>query len=126
MAILRYRAVGASTWIDMLDPQSYQWDISDLDSEAGGTGRGQDGTMHRDRVAIKRKLECKWGAMNNPNMSTLLNCMTALFFELEYPDALTGSKNTGIFYVGDRSTPMYTYNGSAWVWEGLSANFIEK
>ncbi|MEG0898505.1 MAG: DUF6711 family protein [Oscillospiraceae bacterium] len=126
MAILRYRAVGASTWIDIADPQTLSWNISDLDSEAGGTGRGQDGTMRRDRVAIKRKLDLTWSPMNASQMSQLLSCMTLLFFELEYPDALTGTKMTGIFYVGDRTTPMYRCNGTNWLWEGLKANFTEQ
>lgn len=126
MAILRYRAIGAATWIDLADPQTLSWNISDLDSEAGGTGRGQDGLLFRDRVAIKRKVECSWAPMNATEMSTLLGCMTLVFFELEYPDALTGAKRTGIFYVGDRSTPLYRCAGSDWLWEGLKANFVEQ
>ena len=127
MAILRYRAIGATSWIALADPKTLSWDISDLDSEDGGAGRSQDGTLFRSRIAVKRKLNCTWSPLNASAMSTLLNCMTLEFFELEYPDALTGTRISKEFYVGDRSVAMYTYkNDTDWLWEGLSANFVER
>ena len=50
--------------IDIADPQTLTWDIYDLDGE-DGAGRTQDGLMHRDRVAVKRKLNCTWSPMTN-------------------------------------------------------------
>lgn len=43
--------------IDIADPQTLTWDIYDLDSE-DGAGRNQQGEIFRDRVAVKRKLNC--------------------------------------------------------------------
>lgn len=121
MAILKINGVGIA------DPQSLQWDIYDLDSEEGA-GRNQSGEMFRDRVAVKRKLNCTWGPMEPQEMSTLLKAMDNVFFTLEYPDAHDGAYRTGTFYVGDRNTPMYMWNNEKqkFLWEGLSANFIER
>lgn len=121
MAILKINGV------DIADPQTLQWDIYDLDSEEGA-GRNQQGEMFRDRVAVKRKLNCTWGPMEPREMAALLQSMDAVFFTLEYPDAHDGAYKTGDFYVGDRSTPMYMWNNEKqkYLWEGLSANFIER
>lgn len=113
--------------IDIADPQTLKWDIYDLDSE-DGAGRNQLGEMFRDRVAVKRKLNCTWVAMEPAEMSALLKAMDEVFFTLSYPDAHDGIYREGTFYVGDRSTPMYMWNNEKgkYLWEGLSASFIEK
>lgn len=112
--------------VDIKDPQTMQWDIMDLDSE-NGAGRNQKGKMFRDRVAVKRKLTCTWGPLEEKEIKELLSKMTATEFSLDYPDALTGGRRTMTAYVGDRSAPLYMYNTekNKWLWQGLSANFIE-
>lgn len=113
--------------IDIADPNTLKWDIYDLDSE-DGAGRNQEGLMFRDRVAVKRKLNCTWSPMEPAEMSILLKAMDNVFFTMRYPDAHDGMYRTGEFYVGDRSTPMYVWNNEKqkFLWEGLSANFIER
>lgn len=112
--------------IDISDPNTLKWDLYDLDSENGG--RNQLGEMFRDRVAVKRKLTCTWPPMEPHDMAALLQAMDAVFFTLRYPDAHDGAYREGEFYVGDRSTPMYVWNNEKqkFLWEGLSANFIER
>ena len=113
--------------IDIADPKTLQWDLYDLDGE-DGSGRTQDGLMHRDRVAVKRKLICTWSPMTNEEISVLLKAMDSIFFTMRYPDAHDGAYREGTFYVGDRSTPLYMWNAEKkkYLWEGLSANFIER
>lgn len=112
---------------DIADPQTLTWDIYDLDSE-DGAGRNQEGLMFRDRVAVKRKLNCTWPPMDDHEMSKLLKAMSDVFFTIRYPDAHDGDYREGEFYVGDRSTPMYMWNDKEqkYLWQGLSANFIER
>lgn len=112
--------------IDIADPKTLTWDIYDLDSEQAG--RNQLGQMFRDRVAVKRKLNCTWPPMEPEEMAALLQAMDAVFFTIRYPDAHDGAYREGEFYVGDRSTPMYVWNNEKgkYLWEGLSANFIER
>ena len=112
---------------DIADPQTLTWDVYDLDSE-DGAGRNQEGLMFRDRVAVKRKLNCTWAPMDNAEISKLLQAMDDVFFTIRYPDAHDGAYREGTFYVGDRTTPMYVWNSEKqkYLWSGLSANFIER
>ena len=112
---------------EIADPQTLTWDLYDLDSE-DGAGRNQEGLMFRDRVAVKRKLNCTWGPLEPHEMSVLLKAMDDVFFTIRYPDAHDGGYREGTFYVGDRSVPMYMWNNEKkkFLWQGLSANFIER
>lgn len=125
-AVLRIKKAGTSTWVNVVpDPYDMTVAIQDLDLETGA-GRSQAGTMFRDRVAVKRKVSCKWRPMSASEMSGLLNLMTDVFFDLEYPDPLTGARKQIKVYVGDRTSPMYTMHHGVWLWNGLEANFVEK
>ena len=100
--------------------------IMDVDSE-DGSGRNQQGTTFRDRVAVKRKIECSWPPMYSAEISALLDKMGDEFFEFTYPDAKTGGLRTMICYVGDRTADAYRiYNGSKVQWLDLTAHFIER
>lgn len=111
------------TWVQ--DPSAMEYALQDLDSEQGA-GRNQLGEMFRDRVATKRKLTCKWPPLGADEMSSLLKAMDNIFFQIEFPDARTGKRETMTVYVGDRTAPMYTLHDGKWLWSGLSANFIER
>jgi hypothetical protein len=106
-------------------PVVLQPGIQDLDS-GDGSGRNQDGTMFRDRIAIKRKVHCEWGPLTRDEMHTLLTTMSGASFSLTYPDPQEGEMKTITVYVGDRTTPMLMPLGDDnWMWGGLSADFIE-
>ena len=87
--------------------------------------RNAQGDILIDRVAVKRKVECEWGALTNAEMSALLSACTAVFFSVTFPDPQTGGDKTITCYVGDRTAPVYKYNSTP-LWEGLKMNFIEK
>lgn len=109
------------------DPKAIIWGLQDLDDEEG-TGRVASGEAVRDRVAIKRKLTIQWGLIPTTDLSFILNAIEDEFFSVTYLDAKDGKKRTSTMYVGDRSAPMLMrdiYTGE-WLWQSLSANFIEK
>lgn len=106
-------------------PAELKWSISDLDGDS--SGRNQSGDLFRDRVAVKRKIECSWLPMSAANMAALLSAVSAPFFKLTYPDALTGTNRTITCYVGDRSAPvMRPETDGTWLWGEMSMNFIER
>lgn len=109
------------------DPMTMEWGLQDLDSE-DGSGRNQSGTMLRDRKAKKRKLTCTYPPMDIDRMATLLQAVDDVFFTLEYLDAHDGTRRSGTFYVGDRTTPLLFKDRftKKWMWNTLSMNFIEK
>ena len=106
-------------------PAEIKWNISDLDGD--GSGRNQNGDLFRDRVAVKRKIECSWLPMSAKDMSTLLSAVSDTFFDLTYPDALEGKNRTMTCYVGDRSVPIMQKNSEGiWQWGEISINFTER
>src|SRR5690554_271703 len=90
-------------------PKTFKVGISDLDGE---TGRNARGDMIRDRITTKIKLEMEWGPLTNTEISTLLNAVKNVFFEVEYPDPFVGGYRTSTFYVGDRTAPMYRFENN--------------
>lgn len=82
--------------------------------------------MIRDRVAVKRKLECRWGALTTSEISTLLKAVKDTFFTVTYLDAYEGKDVTKTFYVGDRTAPVYSLNKGLVTWQGLSMDFVER
>jgi len=124
MDVLKVKKKSGSTAV-LPTPSELKWSLSDLDAD--GSGRNQNGDMFRDRVAVKRKLECTWPPLLANEMSELLNAVSDIFFELTYPDAMTGSNRTMTCYVGDRSSPiMRPETDGKWLWGGLSMNFVER
>lgn len=105
-------------------PATVTYNRYDMDSEE--SFRGLDGTMQRDKVATKVKLECQWNALTANEMSTLLNAMEDVFFEINYFDPFAGSYTTKTFYVGDRSAPVYSVANGKVIFKSFSANFIEQ
>ncbi len=107
-------------------PQEYTPAIYDVD--ASTTGRNAAGTMIRDRVAVKRKFSCKWAALSQADLQTILGACTDSSFRLTAVDPLTGTRQTYRVYVGDRTMPVYWYPSSdtkSWMYTDLSMNFIE-
>lgn len=103
-------------------PKAMSISINDIDAE---TGRNANGTIVRDRVAVKRKIECEWGMLTQDEMQTLLNAVTPVFFSVKYIDPQTGI-TTKTMYVGDRTAPVYNFNSKFKPWSSLKMNFIEK
>lgn len=108
--------------VTVKSPSEFQVEILDLDGE---THRNAKGELNRDRIAVKRKLNCKWPPLTQSEVSTILNAVKDIFFSVEYWDPLIG-KTTKTFYVGDRQMPMLRMGNGVPTWEGLTMNFIEK
>lgn len=111
-------------WIH--DPQTLEYQRYDLDREEG-SGRDQNGDMFRDRATTKIKLVCTFPPMTDIEMAALLQAVSPVFIEVEYPDAYTGTRKTMTAYVGDRSAPMYYKDRTGkWRYQAMSMNFIER
>lgn len=117
MAILKINGVAIP------DPKEFSVDIMDIDDE---TTRNAKGDLIRNRIATKRKLNCQWPSCGNAEMSIILKAVKNVFFTVEYPDPMEGTRLTKTFYVGDRQMPVYSVIDGVVRWEGLSMNFIER
>lgn len=83
------------------------------------------GFMHKDVVAQKRSLNCKWGPMSLDDCSFLLKLVNSVTFNVTYPDLLDGKLETRKFYVGDRTVPIMRIYGDDLYVTSISFNFIE-
>lgn len=109
--------------VAVVAPSSFSVGIQDIDGESG---RNANGTMVRDRIARKRKLDCEWGMLADAEISQLLNAVEPEFFDVTYPDPMLGGQATITAYVGDRTAPAYNWAGVAKPWSGLKMNFVER
>lgn len=106
----------------MIAPVKFNPTIADLDK----SGRTADGTMVRDRIAIKRKFEVEWGILDQNTMADLLHAMADVFFTLTYFDALENKVITKNFYAGDRNLiEPFVIDGKQY-WKGLKTVFVER
>lgn len=105
-------------------PKSLKVTVQDVDGQSSRTAAG---TMVRDRIAVKRKLECEWGPLSQTEISQILSAISGVFLPITYPDPQNG-QTTKTFYAGDRSSPIYSFHEkfNKMMWTGLSVNFIEQ
>ena len=108
--------------VTVVPPKNFQVAVSDVDGE---TGRNANGDMVRDRITTKRKLECEWGTLTQDEMSRIQTAVQPVFFDVSYPDPVLG-QTTKTFYVGDRTSPAYSFTNILKPWSGLKFSLIER
>lgn len=106
-------------------PSVFQVTLLDLD-DAEASVRTADGTMNRDRIAVKRKIEMSWGPTSPSETSQILQAIQNEFFECTYPDPMTGQMETKTFYVGDRVAPFAVQRDGEIYWTGLKLTLTER
>lgn len=103
-------------------PSSFQWKLQDI-SEADA-GRTEDTVMDKKRIGQCVKLELSWQNISIEEAADILRRFNPEYIEVCYLDAMAGEYLTKIFYVGDRSAPLY--NCTKGIWNSLSFNIIER
>lgn len=76
-----------------------QINIVDVDGEST---RNAEGTLTRDRIAIKRKINFEFGIMTKEELSIVLTAVSNSSFSVTYTDPQSNKDKTGEFYAGDR------------------------
>ncbi len=104
-------------------PKKFTAGIQGVD---GDSGRNAKGDMVRDYITTKRKMDLEWGPLTDAEISPILKAVMPVFFEVTYPDPMEGGIVTQTFYVGDRSSPAYSWHDKLPKWEGLTMSFIER
>jgi len=103
-------------------PSSYVYDLQDI--SAADAGRTEDTVMDKMRIGQAVKLELSWNALSTSEISTILNAFNPEYITVEYLDAMNGGYRTSVFYVGDRTAPMYSTLLD--LWNNVSFNLIER
>ncbi len=103
-----------------------EFTVTTMDLDSDSSVRSADGTLNRDRIAVKRQIEMSWNALSWANISALLKAMSSTFFDLYYPDPYEGIYMTKTFYVGNRPAPVAIPKGDEIIWSGLKVTLTEK
>ncbi|MCG7406786.1 hypothetical protein MH117_05090 [Paenibacillus sp. ACRRX] len=103
-------------------PSDFQVGIQDI-SKAERNARG---SMIIERIATKRKLEIGWRYLTDQQLKQLLNAVSPVFFQVDYPDPQTGGQRQGTFYAGDRTVGAMDYIDSKIRWKEIKFNVIER
>ena len=106
--------------VQIHEPQEMMVRIQDVDFDSGRTA---DGTMHRNRVNVKRKIELKFPPMSTQEISKVLKAVDGESFTVTYLDPYDGAEATRTFYSGDREAPVYNFALN--IWKSCSFNLIE-
>jgi hypothetical protein len=109
--------------VDIATPKVFSVEINDIDGE---TERNANGDLIRDRIAVKQKLNMEWPPLTNLGNATLLQAVSGVFFDVTYPDPITGTNITKTMYVGARSASVLKIVSGQITWEGLKMSFIER
>ena len=108
--------------VAVLCPSGYKWKLQDIsDSDAGRT---EDTVMDKKRIGQCVKLELQWQNVTVEDAADILKKFNPEYITLCYLDAMTGKYETSVFYVGDRSAPLY--NCAKGLWSNIAFNVIER
>lgn len=94
------------TWTSLPDPSSLTYSVYDLDA-GGKTGRGLDGGMNRERVAVKEKINMTFNAMFREDFEKTISLIKTPFFYVKFYSPYYSQERIVEMYVGDRSFDYY-------------------
>ena len=107
-------------------PSAFGVTTLDIDNSES-TFRSADGTLTRDRIAVKRQLQLDWDmSLKWTELSAIMQSVSGVFFDVYYPDPQSGSYETRTFYVGNRTTPIASNSYGNVVWGGVKLTLTEK
>lgn len=102
-----------------------KWQRADVDGP--NAGRTLDGTMIRDRRAIKIRWDVTCRPLLASELATVLSLIEPVYVSLTYSNPVTNSTSTGSFYANNFPVQfsMITKNGQEY-WTGLTFPLIQK
>lgn len=103
-------------------PSSYLWKLEDI--SAADAGRTEDTVMDKMRIGQIVGIELSWNNLQTEEVSKILKAFNPEYISVCYLDAMQGKYVTSVFYVGNRSAPMY--NSRKGLWQNVSFNLIER
>jgi len=117
-----YNPIRSVDSAEVPSPSKYKFILSDVSS--ADSGRTADGKMWKEKVGQLVKIELEWSYLSSTEVSTILQAFDPEYITVEYYNAKSAAFVTSVFYVGDRTAPMY--NSRLGLWEGLTLNIIER
>ncbi|MDD4797124.1 MAG: hypothetical protein PHO66_05095 [Eubacteriales bacterium] len=106
-------------------PQAVSVSYNALAAET--SGRNAKGQMLIDRVAIKAKLELKWGGLTAAEAAGILSAISGVFISVTYDDLKAGAPKTITCYTGDPQMEVsHKLANGQYYYKSLSVSLIEQ
>ena len=102
-----------------------KWSRNDV--EAANAGRMQDGTMQRDRVAIKYRWDVTCRPLTAEEQAIILSLIEPVYVSVTYTDPTTNTTQTETYYSNNIPSTFAVRhpNGTEW-WTGLAFPLIQQ
>lgn len=119
----------SDAWVDIVPYLAYQglkWGRNDID--AANSGRDtQDGLMHRNRVAVKIRLDCTCPPLTFEDAHTVMQAIYPEYVLVRYKDLITGNTVTKTMYSNNiPATFMQQRADGTTYWGGIQFPLIER
>lgn len=110
--------------VDMLPyiaQKGIKWQRNDLDGS--NAGRTMDGTMHRERITSKVRLDITCIPLKSEDAGKVLNAIFPEYVTVEYTDPMYGVTTKTMY---SNNTPATYINTNTDCWEGITFPLIER
>ncbi len=97
-----------------------------LEDISGAAERSAAGSAVRDYAGAKRRLKLRWAHLTGLQLRAILQAVDACFFNVNYPDPLTGALATVQCWCAARSMGMLRMQDGAPVWTDIEMEWVEK
>ena len=119
---MEYNPIRTVDGVAVKCPSAYKWKLEDL--SASDAGRTESTVMDKKRIGQIVGVELSWNKVSISDASTILKMFNPEYVGVCYLDAMEGKFVTTVFYVGERSAPLY--NAELGLWDNISFNLIER
>lgn len=90
------------------------------------TGRGADGKMQGDIVAVKMKLQIKFNVLTAQQKKILDDAIKPAFFTVKYKEPSDSTYHEKTMYAGTPTYPVYSYVNGYPDYVGVGVDLIER
>lgn len=103
-------------------PTDFQVTITDITKN----DRNAAGTAIIERIATKRQLSLSYAFLSASDLSTILNAISGVFYNVTFLDPTTNTNVTSSFYTSDRSLGMMDFISGVPRYKDLKFNLVER
>lgn len=115
--------INGSNVLPYIKAGGLKYQRNDLDSS--NSGRTMDGTMHRDRVAIKGRWDCECRPLTTEQVNTLFNLIKPVYVQVKITDPMDGTTTKTFYSNNVPATVMRIQKDGTALWEGITFPLIE-
>lgn len=109
--------------VELPTPSGYVVSLNELSKSE----RNANGTMIKEVIGYKYKVEAGWNLLTQVQMSVLMAVKRKNFFTLDFIDMDTGQPKTGTFYASDpKAKAMRFKDNRVDKWLDIKMSFVER